>query len=179
MLEPARGDSLPTIAAGPATDAAAPGAEVSHCRPVEGAGAGAVFFLVYVSAAVTWFSDAELRALLRGARRHNEQAGITGLLLYKDGNFMQALEGEEAAVLGLYARLQSDRRHRGVLTLDSGHAEARQFPDWSMAFHDLSTGRGAMPEGYSRFLDEPLNSPAFAGEPGRCRDLLQVFRRLG
>jgi hypothetical protein len=48
-----------------------------------------------------------------------------------------------------------------------------------MAFHDLSSGRGAMPAGYSRFLDEPLNSPAFAGEPGRCRDLLQVFRRLG
>lgn len=179
MLEPARGDSLLTMAAGPAAGAAARSAEVSHCAPVKGAGAGAVFFLVYVSAAVTWFSEAELRALLRGARRHNEQAGITGLLLYKDGNFMQALEGEEAAVLGLYARLQSDRRHRGVLTLDSGHAEARQFPDWSMAFHDLSAGRGAMPAGYSRFMDEPLSAPAFVGEPGRCQALLQVFRRLG
>jgi hypothetical protein len=179
MGEPAHGDSLSTTAAGPATVGTPHRAELSHCAPVHGVGAGAVFYLVYVSAAVTWFSDDELRALLRGARRHNEQLGITGMLLYKDGNFMQALEGEEAAVLRLYGRLKSDRRHRGVLTLDSGHIDARQFPDWSMAFHDLSTGQGAMPEGYSRFMDEPLTSPAFAGEPGRCRELLQAFRCLG
>jgi hypothetical protein len=82
-------------------------------------------------------------------------------------------------VLTLYARLQTDRRHRGVLTIDSGAASARQFPEWSMAFHDISSGQGAMPEGYSRFMDEPLSAPAFAGEPSRCRELLQVFRRLG
>jgi Sensors of blue-light using FAD len=138
-----------------------------------------LFFLIYVSAAVTWFSDSELRTLLASARRSNHQAGITGMLLYKDGNFMQALEGEEAAVLSLYARLQADRRHRGVLMLDSGRTGARQFAQWSMAFHDLSAGQGAMPDGYSRFLDEPLTSPAFAHEPGRCHDLLTAFRSLG
>jgi len=138
-----------------------------------------LFFLVYVSAAVTWFSESELRALLDRARSNNERSGITGMLLYKDGNFMQALEGEEAAVLKLYGRLQTDRRHRGVLTIDSGHTESRQFPDWSMAFHDLSAGSGAMPDGYSRFMDEPLTSKVFAGEPGRCQELLQVFRRMG
>jgi Sensors of blue-light using FAD len=137
-----------------------------------------LFILVYVSAAVTWFSDSELRALLAGARRSNQQSGITGMLLYKDGNFMQALEGEEAPVLSLYARLQADRRHRGVLTLDSGHAGTRQFAQWSMGFHDLSAGQGAMPDGYSRFLDEPLTSPAFARDPGRCWDLLEAFRSL-
>jgi Sensors of blue-light using FAD len=139
---------------------------------------GAVYFLVYVSAAVTWFSDSELRALLSGARARNEHAGITGMLLYKDGNFMQAIEGPEAAVRALYRRIEADRRHHGLLVLDSGAQEARQFALWSMAFHDLSAGRGEMPAGYSRFMDEPLNAPAFAQQPGRCHELLAMFRAI-
>jgi hypothetical protein len=68
-----------------------------------------VYYLVYVSAAVTWFSEAELRALLTGARFRNENADITGMLLYKDGNFMQALEGSEAAVLDRIGAERLDR----------------------------------------------------------------------
>lgn len=137
-----------------------------------------MFFLVYVSAAVTWFSNTELRALLVGCRAHNERAGITGILLYKDGNFMQVLEGPESAVLALYARIAGDLRHRGMLTIDSGTAETRQFEGWSMAFHDLSAGAGALPEGYSEFLDLPLTDGAYTGTPSRCQHLLQVFKRI-
>lgn len=142
------------------------------------AGSCAVYFMVYVSAAVTWFSEAELRTLLSGARFRNQNAGITGMLLYKDGNFMQALEGTEAAVRTLYKRIEADRRHQGLLVLDSGTQEARQFALWSMAFHDISAGRREMPSGYSRFMDEPLDSPVFAQQPGRCHELLQMFKEL-
>jgi hypothetical protein len=137
-----------------------------------------VYFLVYVSAAVTWFSESELRALLAGARFRNENSGITGMLLYKDGNFMQALEGPEATVRTLYKRIEGDRRHHGLLVLDSGVQQSRQFALWSMAFHDLSADRGEMPSGYSRFMDEPLNAPAFVQKPGRCHELLQMFREI-
>ena len=137
-----------------------------------------MYFLVYVSAAATWFSESELRALLTSARFRNEHAGITGMLLYKDGNFMQALEGPEAAVRALYKRIEGDRRNLGLLVLDSGVQETRQFARWSMAFHDLSAGRGEMPSGYSRFMDEPLNAPAFVQQPGRCHELLQMFREI-
>lgn len=137
-----------------------------------------MYFLVYVSAAVTWFSEAQLRALLTTARFRNEHTGITGMLLYKDGNFMQAIEGPEDAVLALYKRIEADRRHQGLLVLDSGPQQARQFALWSMAFHDLSAGRGDMPSGYSRFMDEPLNAPAFAAQPGRCHELLQMFKEI-
>jgi len=137
-----------------------------------------VYFLVYVSAAVTWFSESELRALLTSARFRNEHAGITGMLLYKDGNFMQALEGPESAVRRLYKRIESDRRHCGLLVLDSGEQETRQFALWSMAFHDLSGGRAEMPKGYSRFMDEPLNAPAYVQQPGRCHEFLRTFKAL-
>jgi Sensors of blue-light using FAD len=141
-------------------------------------GSGAVYFLVYVSAAVTWFSESELRALLTSARYRNEHAGITGLLLYKDGNFMQAIEGAESAVHALYQRIKADRRHQGLLLLDSGPQQKRQFANWSMAFHDLSSGGGEMPSGYSRFMDEPLNAPALVQQPGRCHELLQMFKEI-
>ena len=137
-----------------------------------------MYFLVYVSAAVTWFSETELRALLTSARARNEAADITGMLLYKDGNFMQALEGPEPAVRGLYKRIEADRRHRGLVVLDCGTQEARQFARWNMAFHDISEGHGDMPSGYSRFMDEPLNSQRFAQHPGRCHELLQLFKEL-
>lgn len=136
-----------------------------------------MFFLIYVSAAVTWFSPSELRTLLERSRARNAQAGITGMLLYQDGNFMQALEGEESAVRALEACIAVDLRHRGMLTLCTGHTTERQFPDWSMAFHDLRAD-AAVPAGYSDFLDTPLDSEVFRRTPGRCRELLQLFRQL-
>ena len=137
-----------------------------------------MYFLVYVSAAVTWFSESELRTLLTSARFRNEHAGITGMLLYKDGNFMQALEGPEPAVRALYKRIEADRRHGGLVVLDCGTQRSRQFASWNMAFHDISHGRGEMPGGYSRFMDEPLNAPVFVQQPGRCHELLQMFKEL-
>ena len=137
-----------------------------------------VFFLVYVSAAVTWFSSAELRALLDSCRAHNAQAGITGMLLYKDGNFMQALEGEESAVRALQARIGADLRHRGMVVIDSGPAQHRQFADWRMGFADLTAAPHGLPPGYSRFLDLPLTEQAFAHAPGHCWQLLGLFRQI-
>jgi Sensors of blue-light using FAD len=137
-----------------------------------------VFFLVYVSAAHTWFSPSELQALLSASRQRNLAAAITGLLLYKDGNFMQALEGDESAVRALHAKIVADHRHHGVVTLDSGHCDERQFAQWSMAFADLRATPEALPAGYSDFMTLPLVAPVFQAQPGRCQALLQLFRQM-
>ena len=44
--------------------------------------------LIYVSSAVVPFSEQQLRDLLILARDANKTHQISGLLLYKDGNFM-------------------------------------------------------------------------------------------
>ena len=138
-----------------------------------------MFFLVYVSAAVTWFSAAELHSLLAAARANNQRAGITGMLLYKDGNFMQVLEGEEAAVRALQARIACDLRHRGMVVIASGPLQQRQFPDWTMGFADLSlVADSPLPEGYSEFLDLPFTDPAFANSPEPSRRLLLLFSQM-
>jgi len=72
-----------------------------------------MFSLIYVSSAVTEFSKSELVDLLESCHANNANLGVTGMLLYKDGNFMQALEGNEDVVRGLHAKIALDPRHRG------------------------------------------------------------------
>ena len=136
-----------------------------------------LYSLVYVSSAVSLFSSAELVALLDQSRANNTRLGISGMLLYKDGNTMQALEGDKGAVLGLYERIARDPRHRGLLRLLEGPAETRQFAEWSMAFHDLGAPEAHDVPGYSEFLNTPLTHAAFSANPTRCQKLLSTFKR--
>lgn len=136
-----------------------------------------MFSLVYVSSATLPFSGEDLRALLATCRKNNAALGITGMLLYKDGNFMQVLEGDEEAVRGLYERIAADPRHGGEITLQEGLAEGRQFPDWSMGFRDLNSPDERSALGYSEFLNAPLTGREFSGDPSRAQKLLLTFKR--
>ncbi len=112
-----------------------------------------MFHLVYVSSAVSPFSDQELDELLAISRTNNTKCGVTGMLLYLEGNFIQALEGEKDAVMATNLRIAKDPRHRGVLVLLQGDIEKRDFPDWSMGYRRVDRdGAGQIP-GYTDFLD--------------------------
>lgn len=136
-----------------------------------------LYSLVYVSSTVTLFSPAELVALLEQSRANNTRLGVSGMLLYKDGNTMQLLEGERDTVLALYERIARDPRHKGLLRLLEGPAETRQFAEWSMAFHDLSAPEARTIPGYSEFLNTALTGAEFAANPTRCQKLLTTFKR--
>ncbi|HZY19179.1 MAG TPA: BLUF domain-containing protein [Ramlibacter sp.] len=89
--------------------------------------------LCYVSSASHRFDEAELLALLAGARAANEAGDVTGLLLHCGGNFMQVLEGRADAVGDAYRRVGRSRRHHGLIELFDEPIEAREFAGWSMA----------------------------------------------
>jgi hypothetical protein len=93
-----------------------------------------IFQIVYVSSAVREFSDAELSGLLAKSRTNNAACGITGMLVYADGNFLQVLEGPKEDVLAAYLRIHDDPRHRGVIKLLEKAVPCRYFPQWSMGF---------------------------------------------
>jgi hypothetical protein len=133
--------------------------------------------VVYVSSAARPFSNSELVELLNKSRVRNEAIGITGILLYKDGNFMHAIEGEEQPVNALLARIERDPRHRGMLILLKEQIEQRRFPDSSMAFRNLESSEALALPGYSEFLNSPLTGEEFAKHPSRCQRLLLVFKR--
>ena len=136
-----------------------------------------MFFLVYVSSAVRQFSPSELVDLLANCHENNATLGITGMLLYKDGNFMQVLEGDQEVVRPLYAKIGRDPRHRGLLTLLQGPLAERQFPDWSMGFRDLNAPDALSTPGYNEFLNTPLMGAEFSSDPTRCQKLLMMFKR--
>ena len=132
--------------------------------------------LLYVSSATTPFSSAQLEDLLRVARANNMRLDITGMLLYKDGNFMQVLEGEAAAVKALFAKIAVDPRHSGAIVLLDGPTPVRAFSEWSMGFRDLRAGGATDISGYTPFLNTPLTSGEFVAEPSRAQKLLLMFK---
>lgn len=135
-----------------------------------------VFSLTYASAATRELSKADLNQLLAQCRKNNAELGITGMLLYKDGNFMQVLEGEEGAVRSLYAKISRDPRHKGYILLQSTLQE-RQFPDWSMGFRDLESEEARSNPAYSEFLNTPLTGKEFSANPSRSQKLLLSFKK--
>jgi len=134
-------------------------------------------FLVYVSSAVRLFSHEELVELLRLSRINNARLGVTGMLLYDRGNFIQVMEGHGTNVGKLYEKIRADPRHKQVTTLLQGPLEKRQFETFTMGFDtsaDLSVEDRAA---YTNFLREPLEPSRFGEKPHEALRLLLSFRR--
>ena len=98
--------------------------------------------LVYISDAAVKFSDRDLFELNRGACANNEKLGITGLLLFSGGHFMQILEGEDLFVTSLYFKIAQDSRHNNALQLVCKQANSRLFPTWGMGL--INTNESAV-----------------------------------
>ena len=135
-----------------------------------------MFSLVYISSAIRPFTPSQLVDIMEKSHHNNTALGVTGMLLYKDGNVMQVLEGEEEIVRTLYAKIGRDPRHRGLLTLMQGPLAVRQFESWSMGFKDLGTADAIATPGYSEFMNTPLTGAEFSGDPTRCQRLLTTFK---
>ncbi|WP_429911816.1 BLUF domain-containing protein [Glycocaulis sp.] len=94
--------------------------------------------LVYISAVAIARGQghfrSELADIMAACERYNPRAGITGVLVYDRGRFIQMLEGPKAAVEDIYARICNDTRHAEVTLLLNEPASERLFDDWAMAF---------------------------------------------
>ena len=88
--------------------------------------------IVYVSTATHLLSPAELEALLTDVRQRNKETGITGVLLYNDGNFMQYFEGPAPAVDTIFARIKASSQHKDIIELMREPIAQRLFPSWYM-----------------------------------------------
>lgn len=136
-----------------------------------------MYFLIYVSIATVSFSTAELIDLLQHARRNNEKANVTGMLLFKDGNFMQILEGEERVVKALAAKISRDPRHSKMITMLEGPLAEREFENWSMGFSNLDAVQTASIPGHSEFMNTARTAESFAVNPTRAQRLLHVYKQ--
>ena len=104
---------------------------------------GALHRTVYMSTAVGVLRAEELDRIYLRAKSANSREGITGLMLFYEGVFLQVLEGPVAGVTSLMEKIRRDRRHANLVVLESGAVEARSFHQSPMHFiaaRNLSAG---------------------------------------
>lgn len=132
---------------------------------------------IYVSSATERLSQNELLALLKVARQKNAERGLTGMLLYRDGTYMQFLEGPRSEIDSLLARLREDPRHYGIRILREGILPSRLFPEWSMAWKNLAGLRSEHIPGYSECFQGQYMAEDISEEKsiGPVRLLVDMF----
>ncbi|MEO8585117.1 MAG: BLUF domain-containing protein [Acidobacteriota bacterium] len=92
------------------------------------------FRLIYSSEAAPDLAAPDLEGMLAESRIRNRSRGITGVLIFVDGAFLQILEGEKDDVLDLMERIERDPRHRGIKVFHEEETDERAFGSWNMAY---------------------------------------------
>lgn len=132
--------------------------------------------LIYGSTATHAMSENELVDILETSHRNNERRNITGMLMYYDQSFMQVLEGDAHEVDRLFATIQQDTRHQAVNMFSRRKIDKREFPEWKMAFTQITDDDIHRLEGYSNIIEQSkLNSDIFLENPTRAATFLRVF----
>lgn len=146
-------------------------------RPVSSTEVWAVSHLIsltYLSTATVPLEQGELLALLEHSRVRNRTAGLTGMLLYADGHFIQTLEGPAVAVDAAYGRIERDGRHRDVIVALRDEVTARRFDGWSMGFDGLDATTASRMPGFNAFLD----ATPYAGRSDEAMGRAGIFHRV-
>ena len=69
--------------------------------------------LAYLSSSPAMLASTDVKQILAVSRINNERRDVTGMLLYRQGNFLQIIEGERDTVEALFKIIARDPRHRG------------------------------------------------------------------
>jgi len=95
--------------------------------------------LLYVSRAVNGkATQDDIESIVASARTYNAESGITGILCYGGGIYLQAIEGGRHEVNQLYSHILQDSRHCEVVLLHYEEITERRFGGWSMGKVNLA-----------------------------------------
>ena len=130
--------------------------------------------LIYVSEATVVFEREDLHKLLAKARKNNNALGITGVLLYVDGFFLQVLEGNEGTVLKVYEKIKR-RSAKACLEVNCGtQLKGGTFADWSVGYADVGRADLARIPGLNDFFARGTYLDKL--DAGRATGLVRAFR---
>ena len=105
----------------------------------------------------TWpMTKPELLLLLQQCRSLNAQHGITGLLVYECGYFIQVIEGEENKIEKLYSN--------------------RAFEGWSMGFANVTKQEQENLPAFSKFFEPTFKFDNLAQQHAEIFELLLEFK---
>ncbi len=111
--------------------------------------------LIYTSQATEPFNKRKLLDLLHESRAYNSIDNITGVLMHKEGFFLQVIEGESEAVQNLFNRIIKDERHKEIRIAQDLKVTSRLFPQWSMGCADFNEPELSLLPGIRTDLSDP------------------------
>lgn len=88
--------------------------------------------LAYTSEAAAGIDGSDVFQIVAKSARNNAESEITGILLFKSGQFFQIVEGPRDALDGLMFKLERDNRHSKVKIVGRTVTKERIFPAWNM-----------------------------------------------
>jgi hypothetical protein len=147
----------------------------SHQSHLIGKNMSDLINLIYASSATRLMNEEDLLAILKKSHENNGQLNITGMLLYRGGNFLQVLEGEEKVVDERFKVIMGDPRHHQVTLMLKRPVPKRQFEKWEMGFTNIDTIDTSTLPGYTPYLNEPFNSNRFK-DVGFAYTFLNMFK---
>ena len=133
--------------------------------------------MVYISfSSSDELSETGLNDLLKEIRKKNKAKGVTGLLLYNNGTFIQVIEGERSIIEDLFKKLEQDARHNTIVVLLKEKIEKRSFPNWSMGYVKISSKQAAKIPGLIDFVDTESRRKILENSTSEVMYLLNSFR---
>ena len=115
---------------------------------------------LYASRAIEPLPANVLDQIVEKSRKNNIPRGITGLLCFSNGIFVQALEGGRAPVSALIGTIFSDNRHKAVQLLLFQEIEHRHFGNWTMGKVNINSVNSGVLMKYSERAElDPFACP--------------------
>lgn len=96
---------------------------------------GLIACVTYQSHACEAPTKGELEALVARARQRNHAHGVTGMLLYEGGRYLQTLEGPPEGLDSIWASIKRDHRHDDITVLSQHLVTSRLFSDWDLLLY--------------------------------------------
>lgn len=137
---------------------------------------GTLLSVTYSSRAEDAFDERALAELLAQSRADNQSRGLTGMLLYRAGRFIQVLEGPETEVRDLVSRIGRDGRHSGMRILLEERVPVRQFPDWTMGYEPIAEPDGPPQDGFRDTFEDLEGADDRTATLRAARELSLWFR---
>lgn len=124
----------------------------------------------YISTAIADLTEQQVREIVVESHDNNQSRDVTGILVFNGHNFIQFIEGPDAACDELMETIVCDDRHFGVVRIRDRAIDAREFPNWSMA------GRVAQNHMIAAVREEVMDLPVTVAAD--TRQMLTSFASL-
>ena len=132
--------------------------------------------ITYISSESYKLSSDDLLAILGKCNKNNQRLGLTGMLIYGNGTFIQSVEGDEKIVKNTISKISSDTRHKDFKVLSEEIAEKRLYDEFNMGFERLTEDSISNITSLKSLSLKQLNSQFLSKNTQVVEDLLQRHR---